>query len=472
MIETTIPEIDVAELMARVQIEAAKTDFFGLPDQLPSLVSKAGPALASEPLPPVPLLRPPPALTLGRPVDAKKERLQAMLAAARDKITVSSRVPKFLRWVFRKQGGFDRSLLDAVAILAKNNAALNERVRELSAALESHHRWAAAAPAHGQAQAAWMAAVARRFNGYEYRLGLLRDKLESAQPVEGKELHPNRFASPPVVTIPSEGQPTDSTQTKRESSSLSLPPPAEAQPKLHPEEPVVTRSDASPDERARELDAFYLAFENRFRGPRADIKSRLRFYLPLLQAAGAGDAERPVLDVGCGRGEWLELLSDSNLAAGGVDFNSAMVAENKERGLAVERADALQYLRSLPENSQGGVTGFHIIEHLPFEVLMDFLGETNRVLKPGGVAIFESPNCKNIVVGASNFHSDPTHRAPVFPDTAAFLLERQGFERIQIEYISPVEASAIHASDSEVSKLHNWFYGPRDFAVIGHKARS
>ena len=230
-----------------------------------------------------------------------------------------------------------------------------------------------------------------------------------------------------------------------------------------------TVADGSDKKHARALDSFYLSFENRFRGSRAEIKKRVTFYLPFLTSAHAGAKGRPILDLGCGRGEWLELLKENKLASRGVDLNSAMIAQCKERDLDVIHRDAIDYMRSLHANSQGGVTGFHIIEHLPFETLMDFFRETRRILKPGGVAIFESPNCKNLVVGAANFNIDPTHRNPVFPETAEFMLQSHGFERIRIEYLSPVADVKFDTSTRELATLKDMLYGPQDFGIIAYK---
>ena len=227
--------------------------------------------------------------------------------------------------------------------------------------------------------------------------------------------------------------------------------------------------DGGERKHARTLDSFYLSFENRFRGSRAEIKKRVQFYLPFLASAHAGEKGRPVLDLGCGRGEWLELLKENKLEAHGVDLNSAMIGQCKERDLDVIHRDAIDYMRSLRANSQGGVTGFHIIEHLPFETLMDFFREARRILKPGGVAIFESPNCKNLVVGAANFNIDPTHRNPVFPETAEFMLQSHGFERIRIEYLSPVANVKFNANTKELATLKDMLYGPQDFGIIAYK---
>ena len=220
------------------------------------------------------------------------------------------------------------------------------------------------------------------------------------------------------------------------------------------------------------LDSLYLSFENRFRGQRSEIKDRVRFYLPFLKQAGAGQARRPILDLGCGRGEWLELLQENELEASGVDLNEAMVAQCQQRRLAAQKDDALTHLRALADDTLGAVTGFHIIEHLPLETLMDLLIETRRVLRPGGLAIFESPNCKNLMVGASNFNVDPTHRNPIFPETAQFLLETIGFDGVQLEYLSPATDNPFRGDDKNIEILGKLLYGPQDFAVIGRKSKA
>jgi O-antigen chain-terminating methyltransferase len=220
---------------------------------------------------------------------------------------------------------------------------------------------------------------------------------------------------------------------------------------------------------AHRLDAFYFSFENRFRGPREEIKRRLRFYLPVVENCRAGKRGRPIVDLGCGRGEWLELLREQKLTAAGVDLNETMIDQCKQRALNVVQADALEFLRRLPDNSHGAITGFHIIEHLPLDTLVSLVAETFRVLRPGGLGIFESPNCKNLTVGACTFYIDPTHRNPVFPETAQFILESNGFERVTLEYLCPVETTDISDLGEQSAHLRELLYGPRDFGVIGYK---
>ena len=225
------------------------------------------------------------------------------------------------------------------------------------------------------------------------------------------------------------------------------------------------------EEEKHTLDALYVSFEDHFRGSREDIKERLQVYLPILKEAQLGTDEMPVLDVGCGRGEWLELLKEQNLRAQGVDVNRILVGECQRQGLEVIERDVIVYLRTLPDGSLGAVTGFHIIEHLPFEVLVKLLDETVRVLKPGGVAIFETPNPENVLVGSYTFYLDPTHRNPLPSAVVKFMAEARGLCRVEVMPLHSLEAYRVEEAGLEITKRFNeYFYGPRDYAVIGWKA--
>jgi SAM-dependent methyltransferase len=228
------------------------------------------------------------------------------------------------------------------------------------------------------------------------------------------------------------------------------------------------------------LDAFYVAFEDEFRGSREDVFKRLKVYIPLIEVAKIGRFESPILDIGCGRGEWLELLHESGYTAKGIDINRVMVDQCQARGLNVTESDLISYLQALPNNSIGAITGFHIIEHLSFEVLIKLLDETLRVLQNGGMAIFESPNPENIIVGACNFYSDPTHRNPLVPTTVKFLFEQRGFSNVNLlrlrEYRLEDPLQFIESDNPIASKLNPLieiakynFYAPPDFAVIAKK---
>jgi SAM-dependent methyltransferase len=218
------------------------------------------------------------------------------------------------------------------------------------------------------------------------------------------------------------------------------------------------------------LDTFYLAFEDRFRGPRDEIRSRVSVYLPDVRAAGAGTPERPIVDLGCGRAEWLELLAAEGMTARGVDSNVATVAEARDRGLEAVEADALAHLRALPDQSCGAVTGFHLVEHLPFATVVALVDEIVRVLRPGGIAILETPNPTNLLVGAATFYIDPTHGRPLHPETLRFLVTDRGLERAEVRFLHPLEDARLPDEGNPIAaRLNELLYGPQDYAVLAYR---
>jgi O-antigen chain-terminating methyltransferase len=126
-------------------------------------------------------------------------------------------------------------------------------------------------------------------------------------------------------------------------------------------------------------------------------------------------------------------------------------------------------LRTLPDNCLGGVTGFHIIEHLPLETLIELLDETVRVLRPGGLALFETPNPENILVGSHDFYLDPTHLKPLPSLQVQFLAEYRGLSRVEVLHLNPPPAEKRLSGSEVAERFNHHFYGPRDYAVIGWK---
>jgi O-antigen chain-terminating methyltransferase len=189
---------------------------------------------------------------------------------------------------------------------------------------------------------------------------------------------------------------------------------------------------ASKNARAAIDDGLYARFEGRFRGPEAEIRKRLGAYVPFIQAAGVGTTQRPVLDIGCGRGEWLALLKDLGLAASGLDLNREFVARSLSLGLDVQRADGLQCLAALPDNSLGALTAFQVLEHWEMAEIIAFFRSASRTLCPGGVLIVETPDPGNLLVGSSLFFLDPTHRRPLPSPLLRFFAEQHGFVDIRI----------------------------------------
>ena len=220
------------------------------------------------------------------------------------------------------------------------------------------------------------------------------------------------------------------------------------------------------------LDAFYFAFEERFRGSRQEINRRLEVYLPRLREAQIAPGDSLILDLGCGRGEWLELLRDNGYRARGIDLNRVVIEQCQSRGLDVLEGDVIAYLQSMPDDSVAVITGFHIIEHLPFEILVNLLNEAFRVLRQRGLVIFETPNPANVLVGSCNFYFDPTHRNPLPSLMTQFLVQYCGFANVGVINLNPSDGFKADEGNEldELSKQFNqYFYGPMDYAVIGYK---
>ncbi|MBX9409680.1 methyltransferase domain-containing protein [Pseudomonas baetica] len=219
-------------------------------------------------------------------------------------------------------------------------------------------------------------------------------------------------------------------------------------------------------------DSFYLAFENRFRGDAETIRSRQSYYLPMLDKVAPLIKGLPLVDIGCGRGEWLQMLPE-RFQCVGIDLNSMNVEACHTQGLNAVQQDALVWLANQPKNSIAVITAFHVIEHLSFEQFNILLDECQRVLAPGGVVIFETPNPENLISAATHFHTDPTHIHPLPPAFTEFLVEFKGFEQVQIHRINPIPREYALNEDSEVSRRCDaLFYGPQDYAVTASKSLS
>lgn len=214
-----------------------------------------------------------------------------------------------------------------------------------------------------------------------------------------------------------------------------------------------------------DMDAFYFAFEEHFRGSEAEISRRLADYLPYLTAVSA---ETPLLDLGCGRGELLQLAKKHSLAAQGIDTSAAMVNRARSQGLEVTKAPALPYLRKQPDERFGAISAIHLAEHLSFAELFALCREAYRTLTPGGVCIIETPNPENVTVGAHTFYNDPSHRHPLPPQLLEFLLQYLGFSHTEIRRFRPIEAIP-HGKNQRQNEANKLLFGPTDYAVVARK---
>lgn len=236
-----------------------------------------------------------------------------------------------------------------------------------------------------------------------------------------------------------------------------------------PVSPVSPESVHKLYEANHSLDAVYAALEDQFRGTRDEIKNRLSVYLPRMERVKDITNHPLILDIGCGRGEWLELLRDKGLTGKGVEFNRVFTEACRRLGIDVVEADALIYLRELRTESIAAVTAFHVVEHLSFEYLIALVDEAIRVLQPNGIVIFETPNPDNLLVGSCSFYLDPTHRNPLPSPILKFIAEVRGLVDVEVVFLHPYPDD-LRLSGSEVAdRLSDLCYGARDYAVIGRK---
>lgn len=228
-------------------------------------------------------------------------------------------------------------------------------------------------------------------------------------------------------------------------------------------------------------DHLYREFVSRFRGSEEEIGRRFELYTKLF-----ADAD-PVIDVGCGRGEFLAALRERGIGARGVDSNAELVEHCVSHGLDVARGEALEHLGSLDAGSLGGVFSAQVLEHLEPAGIQAFLGLAHRVLRPGGLLVAETVNAESLAAITRNFFADWTHRTPIVPRSLRFVAERCGFAELEIRYLSPVPENArlrivpidpdlatstrdqLEAINRNFELLNALLFGPQDFALIARK---
>jgi SAM-dependent methyltransferase len=231
------------------------------------------------------------------------------------------------------------------------------------------------------------------------------------------------------------------------------------------------------------LDAYkYVGFEDQFRGSREAIRARFESYLPLFE--GRTD----VLDVGCGRGEFLDLLGARGIRARGIDLNHEMAELCRARGFDVIEADAVGYLTTVPDGSLGGIFAAQVVEHLQPAYLLQFLELAFHKLRPGGRLVLETLNPACWVAFFDSYIRDITHVWPLHPDTLRYLVVASGFTTASVEFRSPVAeedrlqrialpagvppdvTDLAEAFNANVDKLNARLFTYLDYAVVGDKA--
>jgi SAM-dependent methyltransferase len=230
----------------------------------------------------------------------------------------------------------------------------------------------------------------------------------------------------------------------------------------------------------------YLALEERYRGTEDEIRERLAVYLPRLEKVAGRGKVVDLLDLGCGRGEALEVFAEAGLRARGVDSSTEMVHRARDKGLDAVSGDLFEVLSDMAEGSVGAVVSFHVVEHLPPVALDRLLRLALRALVPGGLLILETPNPLSVVVAARSFWLDPTHERPVHPDSLALFAREAGFtavERLDLrpfpedERLPEIDVEAVAPEQRELAdqvnrlrdRLDEVLYGHQDYALVAEK---
>jgi len=206
----------------------------------------------------------------------------------------------------------------------------------------------------------------------------------------------------------------------------------------------------------------YARFAERFRGSEEFVKASQRFYIPHFTGC------QEVLDIGCGRGEFLELMRDAGISARGIDLSRESVDLCRTKGLKAEQADLFAYLAAQPDASFDGIFCAQVVEHLAPAQIPEMIRLTARALRRGGVLIIETPNPECLAIFATHFYLDPTHKRPVPHALLAFYMEENGIGQIEVHRRSPaIESMPALASLPE--DFRDAFFGGLDYAIVGRK---
>jgi SAM-dependent methyltransferase len=216
------------------------------------------------------------------------------------------------------------------------------------------------------------------------------------------------------------------------------------------------------------FDLIYRTFENRHRGTLETIQERQEAdYLELLSKLPSD--ELPIVDLGCGRGELVEMLGTAGQRALGVDSNLGQLVGRS--GAELVQGDLFDWLDARPDSSVRAITSLHVVEHLPLDLQVRLVFEARRVLVEGGLLILETPNTLSLSVAASNFWVDPTHQRPVHPLFLELLAEEAGFAEVETRLLHETGVS-FRGSDVTpdlVDDLNSLILGAGDLALVARR---
>lgn len=219
----------------------------------------------------------------------------------------------------------------------------------------------------------------------------------------------------------------------------------------------------------------YFKFQNFFRGTRSLITARQSIYIPYFEKS-----IEPVLEIGCGRGEFLQLLKKAQVSAFGFDLYPEYVVEGELNGLDVRQGDGIAFLQETDQQF-GGIFVAQVIEHISFEQLKTLCFAAYEKLAPGACLVMETPNPTCLAIYTNSFYIDPTHQRPVHPALLTYLLQEAGFQDIQIlytevsrtgEHIPKIDGDGIHnlqEVNKAIDRISELLYGSQDYAAIARK---
>ena len=212
------------------------------------------------------------------------------------------------------------------------------------------------------------------------------------------------------------------------------------------------------------VDIDWLRFADRFRGSEEHVRQGLGRYIAKFTEAAA----TPILDIGCGRGEFLAAARDAGLTARGIDLSEECVTLCRSKDLDAEVADLFVYLAALPDHSLGGVFCSQVIEHLPAAALPELIRLLGAKVRPGALVAFETPNPECLAIFATHFYLDPTHVRPVPAPLLSFYLQEAGFGDVSIDHLAPAE-DTMPAITELPESFRRQFFGGLDYSVIARR---
>jgi SAM-dependent methyltransferase len=227
-----------------------------------------------------------------------------------------------------------------------------------------------------------------------------------------------------------------------------------------------TAPRAADEPRGQPVFPDYFAYESRMRGATEVVREKQRGYVEDFRRAA------PVVDLGCGRGEFLLLLREAGLEAKGVDVDADMVAYARGEGLEVEHTGAVEYLESLADGSLGGIFAAQLLEHLPASTVVRLLELAAAKLRPGGLFVAETINPLS-PLALRNYFADLTHAQPLVPETLELLARQAGFASVETRFLNEPEEKLVEPDDptiaANVRRLNELLFGPLDYAIVARR---